>query len=222
MLLIFDLDGTLIDSARDLAISMNATRAHFNMEPLDPKLIYSYVGNGAPVLVRRALGPNPPEALVEEALQYFLKYYRTHALEHTQPYPGIQESVEYLFANGHQLAVLTNKPVRISRDIIAALGLAPHFKQVYGGDSFPNKKPDPIGIQTLMTDTNTHADRTWMIGDSAVDVQTARNAGVRSCGVSWGFQPESFQTQPPDMLISEPRDLVRRLVSNGEPGRSHS
>lgn len=212
MLLIFDLDGTLIDSAKDLAISMNATRAHFNMSPLDAKLIHSYVGNGAPVLVRRALGPEVSEELVENALRFFLKYYRAHALEHTQPYPGVREMIEQVAGDGHRLAVLTNKPVRISRDIIAALALDSHFGWVYGGDSFPQKKPDPIGIATLMADANTQTSRTWMIGDSAVDIQTARNAGVRGCGVTWGFQPEGFLENPPDMLISEPGDLAPHLA----------
>jgi len=212
LLLIFDLDGTLIDSAKDLAISMNATRAHFDMPPLDPKLIYSFVGNGAPVLVRRALGPEASEELVEHALRFFLKYYRAHALEHTQPYPGVREMIEQVSGDGHRLAVLTNKPVRISRDIIAALALDSHFGWVYGGDSFAQKKPDPIGILTLIADAGTEASKTWMIGDSAVDIQTARNAGVRGCGVAWGFQPEGFLESPPDMLIGQPGDLAPHLA----------
>jgi len=213
LLLIFDLDGTLIDSAKDLAITMNATRAHFGMPPLDPNLIYSYVGNGASVLVRRALGPDVSEALAEEGLRFFLRYYRGHALEHTQPYPGVPEMIEQLSAEGHQLAVLTNKPVRISRDMIAALSLDRHFGWIYGGDSFAQKKPDPIGIRTLIEDAGSQSARTWMIGDSAVDIQTARNAGVRGCGVSWGFQPEGFLAYPPDMLISRPEELARRLIT---------
>jgi phosphoglycolate phosphatase len=222
LLLIFDLDGTLIDSAKDLAITMNATRAHFDMPPLDPKLIYSFVGNGAAVLVRKALGPQASEDLVETALHFFLKYYRAHALEHTQPYPGVREMIDQVSSDGHRLAVLTNKPVRISRDIIAALGLDSHFDWVYGGDSFAQKKPDPVGILTLIGDAAAQAAQTWMIGDSAVDIQTARNAGVRSCGVAWGFQPEGFLESPPDLLISEPADLIRQLVfrylpENGSP-----
>jgi phosphoglycolate phosphatase len=214
LLLIFDLDGTLIDSAKDLAISMNATRAHFGMPPLDPKLIYSYVGNGAAVLVRKALGPEASEELAENALRFFLSYYRAHALEHTQPYERVREMIEQVSGAGHRLAVLTNKPVRISRDIITALGLRSHFNWVYGGDSFAQKKPDPIGILTLIGDAATQPAQTWMIGDSGVDIQTARNAGVRSCGVTWGFQPEAFSETPPDMLIDEPDDLARQLVRN--------
>lgn len=209
MLLIFDLDGTLIDSSEDLAISMNATREHFGMAPLDPQVIYSYVGWGAAVLVRRALGENAPEDTVQNALAFFLSFYRKHALEHTKLYPGIRQAVAELSAEGHKLAVLTNKPVRISRDIIASLDLLQHFAQIYGGDSFSNKKPDPVGITALMNELEAAQAATLMIGDSSVDVRTARNAGVRSCGVAWGFQPESFEDYPPDLLVQHPRELVK-------------
>lgn len=213
MLVIFDLDGTLIDSSKDLAISMNATREHFGMPPLDPALIYSYVGQGAAVLIRRALGPEASEEMVQRGLKFFLKFYRAHALEHTELYPGIRESIGELSANGHKLAVLTNKPARISFDIVGALGLDQHFLRVYGGDSFLSKKPDPIGIKTLMEDAQAGPSETLMVGDSGVDVQTARNAGVRSCGVAWGFQPEAFEIDTPDVIIRHPSELLT-LVAN--------
>jgi phosphoglycolate phosphatase len=216
MLIIFDLDGTLIDSAKDLAISMNATRERFGMAPIDPKLVYSFVGNGAAVLVRRALGAEAAEPVVAEALQFFLQYYRAHALEHTQLYPGVREVVDALFADGHKLAVLTNKPTRISSDILSALALRQSFARVYGGDSFAGKKPDPIGIRTLMNETVTAANETWMVGDSGVDVQTARNAGVRSCGVAWGFQPDAFEVDRPDLLVEKPAELLRCLAAGAE------
>ncbi|MFL6416719.1 MAG: HAD family hydrolase [Bryobacteraceae bacterium] len=212
MLLIFDLDGTLIDSSQDLAISMNATREHMGTPPLDPKLIFSYVGNGAPTLVRRAMGPGASEETVAEALAYFLKFYRVHALEHTRLYDGVRETIDALAEQNHAMAVLTNKPVRISTDIIAALGLSSQFRQVYGGDSFPVKKPDPIGINRLRDEIAAMPEDTLMIGDSAVDVQTARNAGVSSCGVQWGFQPESFEAHPPDFLVANPRDLLQIIA----------
>lgn len=214
MLIVFDLDGTLIDSSADLATSMNATRRHFALAPLDPNLIYSYVGNGAPMLIRRAMPDDTPEPQLNDALTFFLDFYRAHALEHTQLYPGVHEVIEELSGNGHNLAVLTNKPARISFDIVAALGLRERFVRVYGGDSFPHKKPNPVGILQLMQDTGALADETVMIGDSAVDVQTARNAGVQSCGVLWGFQPESFEREKPDLTISRPEELLS-LVSSG-------
>jgi phosphoglycolate phosphatase len=211
LLIIFDLDGTLIDSSEDLAISMNATRNYLGLPPIDPKLIYSYVGNGAPLLVRRALPPDSTDDLVQDALGYFLKFYRAHALEHTRLYPGVRKLIEDLSAAQHRLAVLTNKPTRISVDIIAALGLASYFLQIYGGDSLRGKKPDPIGITSLMQETGTAAGETLMVGDSAVDVQTARNAGVRSCGVLWGFQPESFEQYRPDFVIRSASELLAHV-----------
>jgi phosphoglycolate phosphatase len=210
-LIVFDLDGTLIDSAKDLAISMNATREHLQLPPLDPQLIYSFVGNGAAVLVRRALGPDADADLNAKALAFFLTYYRAHALEHTCLYAGVREVVEQLAAANYALAVLTNKPVRISRDIIFALGLGQHFQHIYGGDSFPTKKPDPQGLLALLSETGTAAADAWMVGDSGVDVQTARNAGIHSCGVTWGFQPDACTAENPDVLIDQPAQLFKFL-----------
>ena len=212
--MIFDLDGTLIDSAEDLAIATNATRAHFGMPPLDAKLIHSFVGNGAAMLMRRAFGLEASDQLVSDALSYFVKFYRKHSLEHTRLYPGVAETVNELSEQGHTLAILTNKPVRISTDIVAGLGLGSRFKRIYGGDSFEQKKPDPIGIVTLMAETASAPDKTWMVGDSGVDIQTARNARVRVCGVAWGFQPETFATHPPDFVINRPDELAG-VLGNG-------
>ncbi len=211
MLVVFDLDGTLIDSAQDLAISMNATREHLELTPLDPQLIYSFVGNGAPTLVRRALGPDAGEDLNKRALDYFLKYYRAHALEHTRLYEGMREVLDEMLAKGHDMAVLTNKPVKISRDILMALGLEKHFHHVYGGDSFATKKPDPEGLLTIVEAMNAPTTGAWMVGDSGVDIQTARNAGVRSCGVRWGFQPEACASENPDAMIDKPAQLFQVL-----------
>ena len=208
-LIVFDLDGTLIDSAQDLAISMNATREHLQLPPLDPQLIYSFVGNGAAMLVRRALGPDASEELNREALTFFLKFYRDHALENTRLYEGVREVVEQLSEAGHSLAVLTNKPAKISRDILAALGVAKRFQPIYGGDSFATKKPDPQGLLTIVRETQTEANNAWMVGDSGVDIQTAHRAGIRSCGVSWGFQPAACIAEKPDVLIDQPAQLLR-------------
>ena len=214
MLLVFDLDGTLIDSSRDLAISTNATREHFGLSPLDHQTISSYVGNGAAVLVRLAMGPEIPEVKHAEALKFFLKYYRAHSLEHTRLYDGMSEVVSRLASDGHRLGVLTNKPERISVDILSALGVHDHFFQIYGGNSLPEKKPHPVGLLKMMEETGVPVDQTLMIGDSSVDIQTARNAQVKSCGVTWGFQPETFEATPPDFVIDQPHglfDVVNRL-----------
>lgn len=208
MLIVFDLDGTLIDSSLDLAIAMNATRAHLGMSLLDPKMIYSYVGNGAAALVRRAIGPDRTEELMTEALRFFLEFYHAHALEHTHLYPGIRETVQELFARDYKLTILTNKPTAITLEIVRALAIEKYFVRIYGGDSFARKKPDPIGVLTLIMETGANRQQAVVVGDSAVDVQTARIVGVHSCGVVWGFQPEAFGTDPPDVVIKTPEELI--------------
>lgn len=215
MLLIFDLDGTLIDSKLDLAHSVNATRAYMGLPPLDHELIYSYVGNGAPVLIRRALGPDASETQAEHALSFFLTYYRHHMLDYTTLYPGVKDTLDELRSRRLPMAVLTNKPVRISHTIIEGLGLGTHFFKIYGGNSFDHKKPHPIGVETLLAEAGQPADRCLVVGDSSVDVQTARNAGVACCGVTYGFQPESLESSAPDYLIDHMAKLLD-IVTNGQ------
>ncbi len=210
-LLIFDLDGTLIDSKLDLVHSVNAARNLMGLPNISEELVSSYVGNGAPVLMRRALGPDASDADVLRALEFFLAYYRDHMLDNTCLYPGVKEALDHLLVSGAKMAVLTNKPVRFSRAIIDGLGLGGHFFQVYGGNSFEQKKPDPIGIEALLTESGVARERTIMVGDSGVDVRTARNARVLACGVSYGFQPESFVEDPPDILVDEMAELVEYI-----------
>ncbi len=212
-LLIFDLDGTLVDSKLDLVHSVNAARGLMNLPPISGELVSSYVGNGAPVLMRRALGPEASESDVARGLEFFLAYYRAHMLDNTRLYPGVKEALDRLRDAGVKMAVLTNKPVRFSRSIVEGLGLTQHFFQIYGGNSFEQKKPDPIGIETLLGESGLARDRTIMVGDSGVDVQTARNAKVQACGVSYGFQPESFVEYPPDFVVDDMSELVDYVVS---------
>jgi phosphoglycolate phosphatase len=210
--LIFDLDGTLIDSRLDLANSVNATRNHMGQAPIPNELVYTYVGEGAPVLIRRAMGSEASQEDVDRALEYFLQYYRQHQLDHTTLYPGVRETLEALKANGARLNVLTNKPIRMSHEILAGLGINGHFEYVYGGNSFEFKKPHPIGIHTIVRDSNALREKTVMVGDSGVDIQTARNAGVLSCGVSYGFQPETLVTYPPDFMIDNMGELIGKIL----------
>jgi len=212
-LLIFDLDGTLIDSKLDLVHSVNAARRLMNLEAISEELVSSYVGNGAPVLVRRALGPDATEEEVQRALEFFLAYYRDHMLDNTRLYPGVREALDRLHESDAKMAVLTNKPVRFSRAIVEGLGLGNHFFQVYGGNSFEQKKPDPIGIETLLRESGVPRDRTIMVGDSAVDIRTARAAKVKACGVSYGFQPETFEQAPPDILIDNMTQLADYILA---------
>jgi len=207
-LLIFDLDGTLIDSKLDLAHAVNSTRAHMGMAALDHERVYSYVGNGAPVLIRRVLGAEATESQVEEALEFFLEYYREHYLDYTTLYPGVRESLDRFRDAGKQMAVLTNKPVRISKAILDGLGVGTHFFRVYGGNSFDFKKPHPIGVERLMAESGVAADRALMIGDSSVDIQTAVNAGIESCGVTYGFQPETLAEPAPTRVADRMEEVA--------------
>lgn len=201
-LLIFDLDGTLIDSKRDLTDSVNATRAWKQLPPLPDDIVSAYVGNGAATLIRRAL-PHLTDAEHAEAHKFFLQYYRDHMLDATTLYPGVREALDRLHAESVAMAILTNKPVRFSVNLIAGLKLDGHFFRIYGGNSFEEKKPHPAGIEKLIEESGADRGKTVMVGDSAVDVMTARNASVRACGVSWGFQPETFQQAAPDFIIDD-------------------
>ena len=146
-LLIFDLDGTLIDSRLDLANAVNAMRRHMGMAPLENERVYSYVGNGAPVLIRRALGDQASEPRCRKRLEFFLSITREHDLDYTTLYPGVQESLDRLHAAGKRMAVLTNKPRPHEPPYRGGLGVGGYFFQVYGGNSFDFKKPNPIGVE---------------------------------------------------------------------------
>jgi phosphoglycolate phosphatase len=175
-------------------------------------VIGSYIGNGAPMLVRRSLGDPDDEGYVQEALLYFMSYYREHKLDTTYVYDGIFHSLDAIVAsrNGNsavKMAVLSNKPVVPSRGIVEALGLGKYFFQVYGGNSFHTKKPDPAGVAALLEEAGARAEETAIIGDSDVDIITARNAGIYSVGVTYGLAPHTLDDAPPDVLVDHPREL---------------
>jgi phosphoglycolate phosphatase len=207
--LIFDLDGTLIDSKLDLALSINAMLGHMGRAALPHETIYSFVGNGVPVLVRRSLGEGSTDTDAERGLADFLNYYRAHMLDNTVAYPGVREGLEKL--KGQPMAVLTNKPVRFSQAILDGLGLARYFRFVYGGNSFERKKPDPMGVEVLLRDLAAAPREAMMVGDSEVDVRTARNAGIWACGVSYGLGAEGLAADPPDLMVDSLAELPARL-----------
>jgi len=215
-LLLFDLDGTLIDSEKDLAASVNAMLRHFGRKELPLEVIDTYIGDGAPMLIRRALGDPTHAAIVQEALNFFLLYYRDHKLDSTLPYPDISEMLQRsknFDGQRRQMAVLTNKPVRASRDILSGLGLSQYFFQTYGGNSFETKKPDPLGAQTLMSEAGAEPEESVMVGDSEVDVLTARNANLWSIGVTYGFAPHTLERTHPDVLVDTVEELAQTLTT---------
>jgi phosphoglycolate phosphatase len=212
--LIFDLDGTLIDSKLDLALSVNAMLEYMGRTPLPHGTIYGFVGNGAPVLVRRSLNEGAgqgeiTDAQAERGLAYFLSYYRAHMLDNTVAYRGVREGLDLL--GGRAMAVLTNKPVKFSRLILEGLGLARYFRYIYGGNSFERKKPDPMGVNVLLRDLDARTENAMMVGDSDVDVRTARNAGIWACGVTYGLGAEGLRANPPDLLVDSLVDLPFHL-----------
>jgi len=213
-LVIFDLDGTLADTKRDLALSVNAMREFMELSPLPLDAVASYIGQGVTVLIKRALGSQASEDEVAKGLAFFLQHYSRHLLDNTVAYPGVREALVGL--GDRKLAVLTNKPTGFSREIIAGLGLATYFFEIFGGDSFPLKKPDPIGIKTLMSRAATTAGETLMVGDSDTDVLTGRNAGVWTCGVAYGFGPDSVVKAGPDLLLDNLRELPATLAAGGQ------
>ncbi len=212
-LLIFDLDGTLIDSRLDLVHSVNATLRHMKRPELPDDVIASYVGDGAPALIERALGNQANDTkLVRSGLDYFLAYYREHRLDHTHLYDGILPALATL-GNSHnrlprKMAVLSNKPVNSSRAIVEALGLGKFFARVYGGNSFPSKKPDPEGAQTILREMGTGPQDALIVGDSGVDILTGRNAGMWTCGVTYGFAPHTLHDTHPDVVLDKPSELA--------------
>ncbi|MBZ5545040.1 MAG: HAD-IA family hydrolase [Acidobacteriia bacterium] len=218
-LLIFDLDGTLVDSKLDLALSVNAMLEQMGLGPLDHEEIGGYVGHGVTALIQRALGDAATEESVERGLHIFLDYYRRHMLDNTVTYPGVREALEDL--KTRRLAVLTNKPVRFSQEILSGLGVAHYFAFIYGGNSFPEKKPDPVGVVKLMGDLSAAPRQTLIIGDSDTDVLTGRNAGIWTCGVTYGFGAHTLNESPPDILLNDLRELPRLLDgSEAERGRT--
>jgi phosphoglycolate phosphatase len=203
--LIFDLDGTLIDSKRDLIHSVNAMLAELGHDVQHEDTISRFIGHGAPQLIARALGNGATEEERERALKFFLAYYEDHKMDTTCAYPGVAETLEEL--HRYPMAVLTNKPVRVSVRILEGLGLAKYFQAVYGGNSFETKKPDPLGARRILEEFDTAPLEAILIGDSEVDVQTARNAGTLAATVNYGFGAHDRAVYPADVYLDRLTDL---------------
>lgn len=216
-LLVFDLDGTLIDSQKDLAQSINAMLRHYGRHELPDAMIRNYIGDGAQMLVRRALGDPSgdaqDEAFVAEAFQFFVAYYHVHKLDYTTVYDGVFEALQAIRAARPEIkmAVLTNKPVNPSRAICAHFGLDAFFFQNYGGNSFHTKKPDPQGLNALLAEAGVSAAETVMIGDSDVDILTAKNCGAWSIGCTFGLSPHTLADAEPDATVDSPRQWPAAL-----------
>ena len=202
---LFDLDGTLIDSKMDLVNSVNAMLRQTGRREQPIELVASYVGHGAPQLIASVLGPQASEEQRREALALFLAHYQEQKLNLTRPYPGVVEGLQALA--GLPLAVLTNKPVNLSVEILEGLQLANLFRGIYGGDSFETKKPNPSGALAVLGELGIAPAESAMVGDSDVDIQTARNAGMLAVGVNYGFGQHNARTWPADIYVEKLTEL---------------
>lgn len=203
---IFDLDGTLIDSKQDLIHSVNAMRLELGRKELAAETISGYIGHGAPQLVARALGEGCTEEERQRALQFFLSYYEVHKMDSTCAYPEVAETLQKMA--GMPMAVLTNKPVRISVRILDAMGLSKYFRAIYGGNSFETKKPDPLGARTILRELGAEPQDALLVGDSEVDIQTARNAGTLAAAVNYGFGVHDRAAHPADVYFESFGELA--------------
>jgi len=206
-LLVFDLDGTLVDSSRDLAAATNAALAR--VAPGRPEIpldvVCSFVGEGARLLVERSLRHAGLDLSPDDVLPVFFECYGERLLDTTVLYPGMAEALDAL--SGRKLAVLTNKPGPFSRRILEGLEVAPRFARIWGAGDVPARKPDPVGLLRLIEDLDESREATWMIGDSAVDVRTARAAGVRMAGVAWGLDFAGVRRETPDRIVHRPAEI---------------
>ena len=205
-LFIFDLDGTLIDSKRDIAFSVHHTMKILGLPPILDEVIYSFVGNGVTPLIQQAV-ETAGEVDFQEALSIFREHYQAHCLDTTKPFPGILEVIRH-FSKTPKV-VITNKSQGFSDTIIKGLGMTPSFLGIYGGDTNFPKKPDPALVHHLLQSLGATPESAVIIGDSRVDIETGKNAGIMTCGVTWGFRPkEELVESQPDYLIDRPGDLL--------------
>jgi phosphoglycolate phosphatase len=199
-LAIFDLDGTLIDSRQDLADSANVMLAGYGAPPIAENDIAHMVGCGAATLVKRVLSAAGVDAPIDEALARFLAAYDNRLTHHTRPYEGVPDLLEHLHGCQIAMALLTNKPLAQTESILEAFKFSKYFRWAVGGDGPWPRKPAPDGLHYLMTQASAGPGETVMIGDSSVDLQTARNAGVRICLARYGF---GFADLAADALIGD-------------------
>jgi phosphoglycolate phosphatase len=208
----FDLDGTLIDSRADLVAAVNHVLGSFELPAIDPATLAGYVGHGARALLERVLGRAAP-ARLDEGVARFLAYYAEHLLDETRPYPGIEDLLDGLGERGVALSVLTNKPETLSRAILDGLRLSDRFVALIGGDTLPTRKPDPTGLLQLCRSADAQPAESLLVGDSPVDLETARAAGVAFCGVAWGLQPAVLEAARPAWTAHAAGDVLAGLTS---------
>ena len=206
-LIIFDLDGTLADTKEDIATAVNLTFAELDLPPVSRAVVYTYVGDGVKKLIERAVSQIRHEDAFDQALAVFRRYYMDHLLDTTQFYPGMENVLNHYARK--TLAVVTNKPIAYTEKLLRGLGRQERFAAVLGGDSTPHLKPHPGMILRVLEQTGVHQDRAVMVGDMPNDIKAARAAGVRVCGVGYGFgDAEAVRREGPDYFAEKVSDLL--------------
>jgi phosphoglycolate phosphatase len=210
-LVVFDLDGTLIDSSRDLAAAVNRAlrRAAPGAPALPEDVVRTFIGSGARVLITRSVAEAGLAQSVDEVLALFLEEYRRGLLDATRLYPGTEDALSRL--RDRRLAVLTNKPGDMSRVILEGLGVKGRFFRIYGAGDVEARKPDPAGLRRIAEEAGVDVEEAVMVGDSGIDVRTGRAAGAVTAGVTYGFDADSFRDDPPDILVRSLTELADRL-----------
>jgi phosphoglycolate phosphatase len=206
-LVMFDLDGTLADTGRDLADAVNHTRAHFDLPPLPDSLVYSHVGRGVEHLLKHSLPEEAPDQFLE-VMRVFLERYETHLLDATVLYPNVHETLEYF--HNKKRVVVSNKMHRLTLAVLRGLGVEKHFDAILGGDSGPHKKPHPGLLNYVLDQFQVSPASALMVGDGDTDVQAGKLAGVLTCGVTYGLgNREELVAAGPDFLIDDLAQLSR-------------
>ncbi|MEE8423741.1 MAG: HAD-IA family hydrolase [Thermodesulfobacteriota bacterium] len=205
--MIFDLDGTLIDSKVDIANALNLIMEEFGYGPFSLKEVVSFIGGGVRNLIRKAMGTQRRE-LEDRAYDAFLEYYSNHLLDNTILYPSVKDLLKSL--NGKKKAVITNKPEDLSIRVLDGLNIRSHFSLVLGGDSLKLKKPFPEPLLKAMMEVNAESEKTIMIGDSPIDIEAGKRAGVATCGVTYGYSSrEELEEAGADIVIDNLIDLKK-------------
>lgn len=210
-LVVFDLDGTLIDSSGDIAWAANRTLEETGRKPRDLLAIKAAIGSGVRYLLEQLMPGAGPD-VIEEARKRFLFFYADHLTVETRFYPGVLKTLGHLRGLGKLMALVTNKPIELTQRIIEEMGLKPFFLVVLGGDSLANRKPHPEPIEQVMAELGVAASKTLYVGDTALDYEAATGAGVDMVGVSYGFRPRSEIEQAGCEVIIDSLGELREIV----------
>jgi phosphoglycolate phosphatase len=212
-LLLFDLDGTLVDSRRDLSTSINSMLRSFGRDPLEDAVLLPFIGFGATHLVRESVRAAGGDIALADAMAVFSREYEAHLLDNTCLYPGVTETLPLL--EGIPMAVITNKPCVMAGQVLHGLGIRQHFGLVLGGDALPEMKPSPLPLRHAMRVFNSVPSATLMVGDLPVDIEAARAAGTRCCAALYGFlDAATLLESAPDHTIAAFPDLLAVLAAD--------